>query len=129
MDAKAAAGDNRTRRFGMRLTEAEHEALLGMERSLGMNRAEIVRHRVFGRTTQVTDARQLMQQLDALGAELGRSGNNVNQLARHANTLNRQGTLGPAALAGIDGALGDYTEIQRRIERQLRRLIRMMKQP
>ncbi len=113
----------------MRLTEAEHEALLGMERSLGMARAEIVRHRVFGRTTQVANARQLMQQLDALGAELGRSGNNVNQLARHANTLNRQGTLGPAALAGINGALGDYTEIQHQIERKLRKLIRMMKQP
>lgn len=124
-----AAGDNRTRRFEMRLTEAEHGALLEMERSLGMARAEIVRHRVFSGTTQVADARQLMQQLDALGAELGRSGNNVNQLARHANTLNRQGTLGPAALAGIDGSLGDYTEIQRQIERQLRKLIRMMKQP
>ena len=129
MVAKAAAHDNRGRRFEMRLTEAEHAALQEMERSLGMTRAEIVRHRVFGRTTQVADARILMKQLDGLGAELGRSGNNVNQLARHVNMLNRMGSLTPVALAGMDGTLGNYTEVQRQIELQLRRLIRMMKQP
>jgi Bacterial mobilisation protein (MobC). len=129
MEVKGNPSDNRTRRFEMRLTEAEHARLSKMERTLGMNRADIVRHRVFGRTAQVADARILMKQLDGLGAELGRAGNNVNQLARHANTLNRLGSLTPAALAGIDGALGNYAEVQRQIERQLRRLIRMMKEP
>ncbi|RYE19979.1 MAG: plasmid mobilization relaxosome protein MobC [Sphingobacteriaceae bacterium] len=35
----------------------------------------------------------LISSLDKIGAELGRSGNNINQLARHANTLNKIGKV------------------------------------
>ncbi|WPV02996.1 plasmid mobilization relaxosome protein MobC [Mucilaginibacter sp. cycad4] len=57
---------------------------------------------------------------------MGRIGNNINQLARHANVLKLQGTLHPTVVKHFETLLDDYIKIQRQLEISLRKIIRLM---
>lgn len=92
--AKNELSPRKIRRFELRLSEPELHQFLELEKSLGISRADIVRIRVLKNSTKMlVNAKELMKQLDLIGAELGRSGNNINQLARHANVLHKRGML------------------------------------
>ncbi|CDS94172.1 conserved hypothetical protein [Sphingobacterium sp. PM2-P1-29] len=129
-DAKNSqtTSSNKTCRFELRLSQLEREHFIALEKALGMNRSEIVRLRVLSQSSKVlVNAREVLGMLDLLGTELGRSGNNINQLARHANILNKQGRLTPADLGTLAILLSDYIEKQRLIEKELRSLMRLIK--
>lgn len=120
--------DNRICRFELRLTKAEKEQFLSLEKSLGLNRSEIVRNRVLSHSSKIlVDSKTILQMLDTLGSELGRSGNNINQLARHINTLKLQGRLEPGELSRFPSLIADYIKYQRQIEQEFRNLMRLIK--
>lgn len=120
--------NNRVRRFELRLTEAEREQFLLLEKTLGMNRSEIVRLRVLSQSSKVlVDSKAILRMLDELGAELGRSGNNINQLAKHANTLKIQGKLEPSDLSGFPHLISQYLKYQQMIALEFRSLMRLIK--
>ncbi|MGF7028704.1 MULTISPECIES: plasmid mobilization protein [Sphingobacterium] len=120
--------NNRVFRFELRLTENEKAQFLALEKSLGINRSEIVRNRVLNRSSRtLVDSKTILQMLDTLGSELGRSGNNINQLARHINTLKLQGKLEPGELSRFPSLIADYIKYQRQIEQEFRNLMRLIK--
>lgn len=116
------------RRFELRLSEQELRQFLEMEKSLGISRSDIVRIRVLKNTANMlVNAKELMKKLDATGAELGRSGNNINQLAKHANILNKQGLLSQSIATQFNSLLGSYIATQQELEKVIRQIIRLMK--
>lgn len=118
----------RTERFELRLTAQEKADFLGLEKKLGVSRSDIVRQRVLEKgIPKVIDAARMLDQLDAIGAELGRAGNNINQLARHANSFSKRGLLGPDIAHELNLRLMGYIDIQRKLERQIRSLLRKMR--
>lgn len=118
----------RDRLIKSKLTDEEFSQLLSIQKASGMNRMELIRKRVLGGGTVVTiNAKELLEQLDAIGAELGRSGNNINQLARHANILNRQQRLDPEIVSEFNALFTNYIRIQRELEKTFRQLLRTMK--
>ncbi|WP_141202027.1 plasmid mobilization protein [Sphingobacterium cellulitidis] len=118
----------RDRLIKAKLTDEEFSELLRIQGASGMNRMELIRKRVLGAgTATAVNAKELLVQLDAIGAELGRAGNNINQLARHANVLNRQQRLEPGVIANFNTLFRDYISIQRELEKTLRQLLRTMK--
>lgn len=118
----------RTRIIKAKLTDDEFKALLDIQKTSGMNRMELIRKRVLGAGSTVTvNVKELLGALDAVGAELGRAGNNINQLARHANVLNRQGKLSSDVTTDFNTLFTDYIRIQRELEKTLRQLLRAMK--
>lgn len=118
----------RDRLIKAKLTDEEFSELLRIQKASGLNRMELIRKRVLGSGTAVTiNTKELLVQLDGIGAELGRSGNNINQLARHANILNRQQRLDPAIVSEFNALFTDYIRIQRELEKALRQLLRTMK--
>jgi len=120
--------NNRVYRFELRLTENEKAQFLALEKSLGINRSEIVRNRVLSHSSRIlVDSKTILQMLDTLGSELGRSGNNINQLARHINTLKLQGKLEPDELSRFPSLIADYIKYQRQIEQEFRNLMRLIK--
>jgi len=120
--------NNRVFRFELRLTENEKAQFLALEKSLGINRSEIVRNRVLNRSSRIlVDSKTILQMLDTLGSELGRSGNNINQLARHINTLKLHGKLEPGELSRFPSLIADYIKYQRQIEQEFRNLMRLIK--
>ena len=119
----------RTRIIKAKLTDDEFEALLHIQKASGLNRTEVIRRRVLYGSSDVTlvNPAELLWALDAIGAELGRAGNNINQLARHANLLNRQGRLTPEVVAEFNRLFNGYIHIQRELDKQIRQLLREMK--
>lgn len=111
-----------------KLTDQELKQLKAMEKQLGLNRSEIIKGRVLHDSASIIiNARELMALLDGIGAELGRAGNNINQLARHANILSKQGTLDQNVVTEFNTRLGSYIQIQQELERCLRQIIRLMR--
>lgn len=119
----------RTRIIKAKLTDDEFETLLHIQKESGLNRTEVIRRRVLYGSVAVTliNPAELLLALDAIGAELGRAGNNINQLARHANVLNRQGRLAPEVVTEFNRLFTDYIRIQRELEKNIRQLLRAMK--
>lgn len=118
----------RTKIIKARLTEDEFNQILIIEKSLGITRMELIRTRVLYNSNKVlVDAGELLRQLDAIGAEMGRGGNNINQLARHANILNNEGLLTESVAREFNELFRSYINIQRELEKAIRQVIRLMK--
>lgn len=118
----------RTRLIKAKLTDEEFAKLLEIQKVSGMNRMELIRRRVLGGGAVVAvNTAELLTALDTIGAELGRAGNNINQLARHANVLNRHGRLAPEVVAEFNRLFTDYIRTQRELEKNIRGLLRAMK--
>ncbi|MEJ5993252.1 plasmid mobilization relaxosome protein MobC [Pedobacter sp. Du54] len=116
------------RRFELRLSEQELMQFLEMEKSLGISRSDIVRIRVLKNAdNMLTNTKELMKKLDGIGSELGRSGNNINQLAKHANILQKQGLLSQSVATEFTSLLGGYITVQQELEKNIRQIIRLMK--
>lgn len=111
-----------------RLTEEEFRQVLSIEKALGITRMDLIRTRVLYNSGKVlVNASELLKQLDAIGAEMGRAGNNINQLARHANVLNMQGLLTESVAREFNELFGSYIQIQQELEKAIRQIIRLMK--
>lgn len=125
---KTVAHEQRTRRFELRLSEAERAQFLDLENALGLSRADIVRVRVLQHSKKMlVNTTEIMKLLDSIGAEIGRSGNNINQLAKHANTLQQQGMLHSNLIRDLARLLTEYIGLQRKLEQSIRQLIRLIR--
>ena len=125
---RSISNEQRTRRFELRLSEVERKQFLELEKELGLSRADIVRIRVLQHSKKMlVNTTEIMKLLDGIGTEIGRSGNNINQLAKHANTLRQQGMLHSAIMRDLAPLLTEYISLQRKLEQSVRRLIRLMR--
>lgn len=110
-----------------RLTEEEFGQVLAMEKSLGINRMELIRSSVLHQSPKIlVNGRELLERLDALGAEMGRCGNNINQLARHANVLNNRGLLSESVTIEFNKLLLKYLDIRQETDKTMRQIIRLI---
>jgi hypothetical protein len=102
----------RTFKIDVRFTEAEYRQVEQLEKQLGLRKTELVRRKLLheGKGLAV-NAGELMNRLDAISLELSRSGNNINQLARYANRLQKRGILSPPVI-------DEYTRLLRRHENE-----------
>lgn len=118
----------RTRIIKAKLTDEEFTALLQIQKASGLNRMELIRRRVLSKGASMTvNVSELIDALDTIGGELGRAGNNINQLVRHANVLNRQGKLSPHVVTDFNHRFSDYIRTQQELEKILRHILRAMK--
>jgi hypothetical protein len=62
-----------------------------------------------------------------MGSELGRAGNNINQLARHANILNKRGRLDELVVKEFNILFKEYARIRNDTEKSLRQIIRLIR--
>jgi hypothetical protein len=117
----------RTKKIDVRFTEDEYRTILALENELGICKTDLVRTRLLQNAPAILiNAREAIAQLDAIGAELGRSGNNINQLARYANILQNKRVLSPVLLESFNILFERYTENQKALEISLRKVIRLM---
>jgi hypothetical protein len=117
----------RTKIINVRFTQEEFDSLLELEEALGISRTELVRMRVLENADKiVVNSKALIKYLDHIGAELGRVGNNINQLAKHANTLRLLGSLTPFVAEKFNLLFEEYIATQQTVEVALRKIIRTM---
>lgn len=117
----------RSKKIDARFTEEEYQLIVAMEAELGISKTELVRMRLLNDAARIViNSKELLKHLDSIGAEMGRSGNNINQLARHANTLKLQGALSPAVASKFTTLLEGHISICQALEAALRKIIRAM---
>jgi Bacterial mobilisation protein (MobC) len=115
----------RIKKIDTRFTEDEYKLVEDLEKALGVSKTELVRMRLLNNADQVViNAKSLINALDAIGAEMGRIGNNINQLAKHANILKLQGELSPITVTKFNTLLESYIGVQQALETALRKVIR-----
>ncbi|WP_316819108.1 plasmid mobilization protein [Pedobacter nyackensis] len=120
-------GSRRSKKIDARFTEAEYARILALEKALGISKTEIIRVRALSGTTQlVINAREMIFQLDHIGAELARVGNNINQLAKYANTLQKRGMLSEQIVERFNLLFQQHIKIQLDLETALRKIIRQL---
>lgn len=95
-----------------------------LEETVGISKTDLVRERLLhsARLT-IINAKELTAVLNAVGTELGRSGNNINQLARYANTLTKKNVLSLAVIEHFNTLFATHIENRRQLEAALRKII------
>lgn len=117
----------RTKFINVRFTEEEYKEIAGLEKALALSKADLIRMRILSDAKKtVINSRELIKYIDSAGAEMGRIGNNINQLAKHANTLRLQGALDPAIITQFNQLFDEYIQVQQKFEVSLRKIIRAM---
>ncbi len=119
--------ENRTKKIDARFTEAEYKTIQALEKELGVRKTDLVRSRLLENApAMVLNAKELIRSLDSISAEIGRSGNNINQLARYANILNNKKVLSPMVAERFNMLFEQYLLNQKMLEASLRKVVRAM---
>ena len=119
--------ENRSKKIDARFTEEEYKVVLALEKELGVRKSDLVRDRLLNNAPAVIiHAKELIARLDAICTELGRSGNNINQLARYANILNKRNLLSPVVIGRFNILFEEYLANQKVLEGVLRSIIRSL---
>ena len=117
----------RTKKIDVRFTEDEYKIILALEQEFGITKTELIRQRLLQNGKSIViNAKELIARLDAIGAELGRSGNNINQLARYANILQKKDVLSPVIADHFKQLFEQYNLQQNELTIALRQIIRQM---
>jgi hypothetical protein len=117
----------RIKKIDVRFTQEEFDLVLAMEKASGMKKADLIRKKLLVEGERmVMDSKVMMNNLDAVGLELSRAGNNINQLARYGNILNRDGLLSAVVVDRLLLELRKYNKIMMDLERLMRKLIRLL---
>jgi hypothetical protein len=117
----------RSKKIDARFTEDEYLTVLNLEKQLGISKTDLIRMRLLENIPSVIlNAKELIEDLDYIGAEMNRAGNNINQLAKHANVLNKKGMLSIEIVQRNNELLENWIAIQRELETSLRKIIRQM---
>lgn len=123
---KLAEG-KRTKFINVRFTELEYREIADLEKELGISKTDLIRMRMLSDAKKVViNSRELIRYIDSAGAEMGRIGNNINQLAKHANTLRLKSALNPEVITQFNRLFEEYIYVQQQFEVSLRKIIRAM---
>ena len=121
---KLAEG-KRTKKIDVRFTEDEYKIVEKLEITLGVTKTDLVRMRLLENAPAVImNAKELITAIDSIGTELARCGNNINQLAKYANILQKQRKANPQVIGQFNELLFGYLEKQEQLEISLRHVIR-----
>jgi hypothetical protein len=116
-----------TKFINVRFTEDEYKEVAELEKQLGITKTHLIRMRILsGAKTTVINSKELIHHLDKVGAELGRIGNNINQLAKHANVLKLKGGLNSGIISDFNELFEEYIKVQKLLEISFRKIIRAM---
>lgn len=119
------AEGKRSKKIDVRFTEGEYNLILQWENTLGITKTELIRGRTLQNTPEVIiNAKSLIAEIDAIGTELGRCGNNINQLARYANILNKRNKLLPSVIDDFNRLFTEYLRRVDVLEATLRKVLR-----
>lgn len=112
----------------LRLTEDQHKTLVKIEKNTGLNRTDLFIKRVLEDQSFLI-TKDVVVTLSDLGGALGKVGNNINQLAKHANTVSKNNGLSPEIFKEHGKLMTQYLDFQAEIHKVLRQMYRVMKKP
>jgi len=117
----------RNKKIDTRFTEEEFEQILNLETELGIKRTDLVRMRMLQGSKQiVVNAKSFIDQLDAIGMHMGRTADNITQLACYVESLDRKNASSTDLINRYNLLLEKYNRSQQSLEITLRKIIRQL---
>lgn len=113
-------------RAELRLTEDELQKLLKIEADTGLKRSQLFIKRVLDNQDYLI-TKDVIQQLAIIGTEIGKVGNNINQLAKHANTIAKNQAVPPEILNQFNEYMNAHLNLQSEVYKVLRQMYRVMR--
>jgi len=108
-----------------RCSEEEKKQIISLSKTYGVSMTDYIMRKALDMKL-VTNHLQMMNEIHALGTELARSGNNINQLAKHVNALNKAGRLDQMFLPQLADLLEKHHRKQDEIRTAIRKITREM---
>jgi len=118
--------DKATQQVHLRLTPKEYTALGQLENDTGLNRTTLFRKRVLENQSFIV-TKDVINQLSIIGADIGKVGSNINQLAKHANTITKTHDLPPNIVADFNNQMKIFLEQESELHKLFRLMYRIMK--
>jgi hypothetical protein len=119
--------DKKERRIFIRLSCEELERLLLLEKKTGNNRSSLFRAMVLNNSNKVfLNTIELLKTLNVISGEIGKVGNNINQLARHTNTLSKNSNVPIKVVTSFNDLMMEYLLIEKDLYKAFRDLYRLM---
>lgn len=119
--------EKRERRIFIRLSHEELVRLLFLENETGNNRSSLFRAIVLNNSNKVfLNARELLKTLNIISGEIGRIGNNINQLARHANTVKKNSNVPIGVVTNFNDLMTEYLLSEQDLHKAFRDIYRLM---
>lgn len=111
----------------IRLSEEELQRLVLLEDETGSNRSDMFRLTVLNNSNKVLlNVKELLKTLHVISGDLGRVGNNINQLARHTNTINKNSNVPISIVADFNSLMADYLLLEHDLHKAFRDIYRLM---
>jgi len=121
------AEGKRIKKIDTRFTEKEYEVIEALEKELGISKTDLVRMRILTDAPAILiNAKELISHLNNLGTELGRSGNNINQLAKYGNALIKKGRLSPIVIERFTSLMETYHKQQLELQALFRKIVKLL---
>lgn len=119
-------GSKLSNRIDWRLNDVDYQQLKNDFESSGLKTmTEYLRLRIFKtKDLYVNNPVEILKTLDAMGERIGKVGNNINQLARYANSLQLKGKLEPGVMDSLNQLLREYGKERKEIALSIRALLR-----
>lgn len=115
--------DKRTAEIKVRCLLEEKDKIKSLSAKFGLSISDYVlktslQQKIWG------NYKELHGELHRIGTEFSRAGNNINQLAKHANSLNKLGKLEKSIVDRLNLILTDYVKKNEAIRVVLRKIVR-----
>jgi Arc/MetJ-type ribon-helix-helix transcriptional regulator len=119
-----APTENRTHKITFRLNEQEVKFLDEFSGSAGISRSDTLRNliRKIQGDASIIKTDKLLKTLNILAAEQVRVNNNINQLAKHANSYSNVADMDPKIFAQFNSLLARHLDYQEDINRTFRKI-------
>jgi hypothetical protein len=111
----------------MHVTKMEYEKLKDQFRSTGIRYlSDYLRLLILDkrRAGQITNKKELIRQLDGLGTQISKTGNNINQIAKYANIQVKSDKVDRNTLINFNQEMAQYLTLQQELTKAYRALIR-----
>jgi uncharacterized protein Veg len=109
------------------VTAMEYEKLNDQFRATGMRYfSDYLRLLILdkGKTRSITNKQELIKQLDKIGIQINRLGNNINQIAKYANFQLKSGKIDQRTIERFNNLMEDYLKEERNLINAYRALAR-----
>lgn len=113
----------RTSRIEVKCTSIDKAMVIQHASSAGLKVSSYVLMKALGQKVPV-NRQKYLEELHALNLELSRSGSNLNQLARYANTMLQLGHLNAEVIDKLKVKLDQYNQQQILIREEFRKIVR-----
>jgi hypothetical protein len=109
------------------VTSMEYEKLNDQFQATGMRYfSEYLRLLILdrGKARSITNKQELIKQLDKIGIQINRLGNNINQIAKYANIQIKSGKIDQRTMGRFNNLMEDYLQEERNLINAYRALAR-----